>query len=71
MLVFNSFSAENSLLIVIPNKYFYNYLYDYARKTTEIQQQHKPQNPKKYMNDSDNIIYRSMKRRCMKYFDTT
>ena len=31
---------------------------------------YKPQNPKKYMGDSDNIIYRSMwERRCMKYFD--
>ena len=29
-----------------------------------------PQNPKKYMGDSANIIYRSMwERRCMKYFD--
>ena len=31
---------------------------------------YKPQNPKKYMGDSSNIIYRSMwERRCMKYFD--
>ena len=29
-----------------------------------------PENPGKYMGDSDNIIYRSMwERRCMKYFD--
>ena len=29
-----------------------------------------PTNPKKYIGDSNNIIYRSMwERRCMKYFD--
>jgi len=41
-----------------------------SERSQKYKGKYKPQNPKKYMGDSDNIIYRSMwERRCMKYFD--
>jgi hypothetical protein len=41
-----------------------------SERTQKYKGKFKPENPKKYMGDSDNIIYRSMwERRCMKYFD--
>ena len=41
-----------------------------SERTQKYKGKFKPENPKKYMGDSDNIIYSSMwERRCMKYFD--